>query len=182
MWRARHVFGDNSGRTWSVVAGRCLEPVHDVVDALTTTSDSVDDGRGRMRQTPDALGAGYDTYRAQSPHHPNLQHNHSHLHHRHRGHGASNGSVSFRSRAPESRVSLRHLRDHARWILQSRHQICVWSCDILSKICAASLSEDKYGILQVRREYDLTHDPSVFAHLQMVLQRNMCACYWCCCS
>ena len=28
----------------------------------------------------------------------------------------------------------------------------MWSCDILSKICAASLAEDKYGILQVRRE------------------------------
>ena len=187
MWRARHVFGDNSGRTWSVVAGRCLEPVRDVVNALTTTSDSVDDGRGRLKQTPNTSGVGYDAYKTQSPHHHTLQqhNNHSHLHHRHRGHGASNGSVSFRSRAPESRVSLRHLRDHARWILQSRHQLCVWSCDILSKICAASLAEDKYGILQVRRERTLTCDPSLCSLVCNgggVTEIAMRVCYWCCCS
>ena len=40
--------------------------------------------------------------------------------------------------------------ERARWMLQSRHQLCVWSCDTLSEICVASLAEDKYGILQVR--------------------------------
>ena len=133
-WRTRYIFADESGMTWSQIAVRCLDPIESVVIELKS-SGLVDQrlfvhsvlGKGLFR----TAGGGATTGPQQQQHYSAAGKS-RHL-------GVDNQNVG----------SIEELKNKARRVLQSKHQLCIWSCEILAIICTSSLEEDTYGVLQV---------------------------------